>query len=186
MQPLYGVHGLVFWNQHEIQVREMLQKYFVAQVQEALYETNKAWSIFQVDAPLLTPRSVVNKGYTEEDIWVQSGGELVLRPETTPGSYLAAQQMLHTSVVRPPVCVWQSGRSFRKEQHSQSYGHMRLDEFYQQEFQCIYTADSKNDYHANVCPKVLAMISAILKTECRLVESDRLPDYSEITMDVEA
>ena len=39
---------------------------------------------------------------------------------------------------------------------------------------------------ATLCPKILDILSSILKTECRLVESDRLPDYSEITMDVEA
>ena len=163
----------------------MIQDYLTDEVYSALAETNRAWTMHQIEAPLLTPKAAINPNYTNDDVWIQDGGELVLRPETTPGSYTAATQMLLNGV-KPPLCVWQVGKSFRKEQHSQSYGHMRLDEFYQQEFQCIYTADSKNDYHAAICPKILDILSSILKTECRLVESDRLPDYSEITMDVEA
>ena len=62
---------------------------------------------------------------------------------------------------------------------------MRLKEFYQQEFQCIYAADTLNDYQEKVLEPVRAFMEKILGKPARLVESDRLPDYSLRTMDVE-
>lgn len=189
MLPLYGVHGLVFWSEREIRLRKMFENHFVSEINNALLETNSAWRMIQVEAPLLTPRHFISPNYTNADVWVagDSSENSVLRPETTPGSYLYAEHLLtsHTGV-RPPVCVWQTGKSFRKESSEMSYGHMRLNEFYQQEFQCIYAADSKNDYHSVIVPKVLKMIEEMVGVECRTVPSDRLPSYSEITVDVEA
>ena len=71
---------------------------------------------------------------------------LALRPETTPGSYAYAQHLLNThSGYKPPLCVWQAGKSFRREQ-DQVTKNMRLKEFWQQEFQCIYSSDTLNDW----------------------------------------
>lgn len=111
--------------------------------------------------------------------------QLVLRPETTPSSYVYAQHLLNTHAgVKPPFVIWQTGKSFRREQ-DQVTKNMRLKEFYQQEFQCIYTADTMNDYHAAVLEPVRKMIGEMIGKPTRIVESDRLPSYSEITMDVE-
>jgi len=111
---------------------------------------------------------------------------LVLRPETTPGSYTYACHLLNShSGVKPPFVVWQTGKSFRREQ-DQVTKNMRLKEFYQQEFQCIYTADTMNDYHAAVLEPVRKMIDEMIGLPTRIVKSDRLPSYSEVTMDVEA
>jgi glycyl-tRNA synthetase len=85
---------------------------------------------------------------------------------------------------KPPICVWQAGKSFRREAE-QPTKHMRLKEFYQQEFQCIYTADTKNDYHTAVLEPVRKMIAQAIPFPTRIVASDRLPAYSQITMDVE-
>jgi glycyl-tRNA synthetase len=63
---------------------------------------------------------------------------------------------------------------------------MRLKEFYQLEFQCAFTDDSKNDYHTALLAPVGKMIGDMTGLETRLVPSDRLPDYSLKTMDVEA
>jgi len=62
---------------------------------------------------------------------------------------------------------------------------MRLKEFSQTEFQCIYTTDTMNDYQENVLEPLREMFQNILAMECRIVESDRLPDYSLRTMDIE-
>lgn len=111
--------------------------------------------------------------------------QLVLRPETTPSSYVYAQHLLNShSGVKPPFVVWQTGKSFRREQ-DQVTKNMRLKEFYQQEFQCIYTADTMNNYHSAVLEPVREMIGEMIGLPTRIVESDRLPSYSEITMDVE-
>ena len=86
--------------------------------------------------------------------------------------------------VKLPLCVWQSGKSFRREQDQVSK-HMRLKEFWQMEFQCAYTVDTANDYHAASLEPVRRMIEAMVRLPTRLAPSDRLPAYSQVTMDVE-
>jgi len=206
MQNPYEINGLVFWNEEEIRLRETFRDFFARRLQAELLALNPQWSFHFIEAPLLTPRDLLNVNYTEEDIWVQSEPEssvitqeqfdaliearklrreLALRPETTPGSYTYAQYLLnnHTGV-KPPFVVWQAGKSFRRE-IVQPTKHMRLKEFYQQEFQCVYSADTANDYHEAILEPVRAMIGSMVALPTRLVESDRLPAYSLRTMDVE-
>jgi len=53
------------------------------------------------------------------------------------------------------------------------------------EFQCAYTADTANDYHAACLEPVRKMIAAVVPMPTRIVPSDRLPAYSQTTRDVE-
>lgn len=188
-ENIYDVNGLMFWNEREIRLRNQFVEHFAFTFNKILLDTNRAWHMMQVEAPILTPQDLVNKNYTANDVWYQVDGDvvggLILRPETTPGSYAYASYLLDThSGIQPPFCVWQVGKSFRREQDN-VIKNIRLKEFYQQEFQCIYSADTKNDYHAAVLDPVALMISEMIGREIRIVESDRLPDYSEITMDIE-
>lgn len=207
MEPLFNVNGLMFWTEREIRLRRQFEEHFAAEMKNILLAENSAWSFHQIEGPLLTPRELINPNYTSDDVWVQQtdeeitetwdeeametwsyreDGDLVLRPETTPSSYVYAQHLLNThSGVKPPFVVWQTGKSFRREQ-DQVIKNMRLKEFYQQEFQCIYTADTMNDYHSAVLEPVRKMIGEMIGVKTRIVESDRIPSYSETTMDVEA
>lgn len=190
MKPLYNVNGLMFWGDRAIRLREQFKAHFASEMQRILIEQNKAWRFFQIEAPLLTPRAIINENYTNEDVFVQenlkgSGDDLVLRPETTPGSYVYACHLLNShSGVSTPFVVWQAGKSFRREQDLVTKN-MRLKEFIQQEFQCIYTSDTANDYHSAVLEPVRRMIGEVVGLPSRLIESDRLPAYSQVTMDVE-
>ena len=220
MESLFNVNGLMFWTEREIRLRRQFEDHFTFTVQQILLETNPAWRMIQVEAPLLTPWENINPNYTHEDIWAQESeldlwesrtainsectqeeielaeaalaegppegyNDLVLRPETTPGSYVYACHLLNThSGIKPPFVIWQTGKSFRREQE-QVTKNMRLKEFYQQEFQCIYTAETMNDYHAAVLEPVRKMLGEMINLPTRIVESDRLPTYSEVTMDVE-
>jgi glycyl-tRNA synthetase len=188
MLPLFNVNGLMFWPEKDIKLRQGFERYFADQLTSDLIAINPQWRVIQVEAPLITPRDLLNANYTDDDVWAQTGDEvreLALRPETTPGSYVYAQHLLNThSGVKPPFVIWQSGKSFRREQ-DQVTKNMRLKEFYQQEFQCIYTADTANDYHTAILEPVRKMISDQLGLPTRLVPSDRLPSYSQITTDIE-
>jgi len=187
----FEINGLVFWSEDEIRLRETFRDYFARTLQAHLLALNPQWKFFFVEAPLLTPRDLLNVNYTADDIWFQaekmgdSGRQLALRPETTPGSYAYAQYLLnnHTGV-QPPFVVWQAGKSFRRE-IIQPTKHMRLKEFYQQEFQAIYTADTGLDYQEAMLEPIRKMIASMIHLPTRLVESDRLPTYSLRTMDVE-
>lgn len=179
----YNKNGLLFWTQEEIKIRRILEEYFCSEIISSLRKQNSAFSMVQIEAPLLTPREFVNKNYTDEDIFVL--GDLALRPETTMGSYAYAKHLLsgyNDIKFRPPIVVWQHGKSFRKEQ-DQPTKFMRLKEFYQLEFQIIFASNTANDYSIKLYPDVQNMISNMIG-ECRIEESDRLPDYSEQTMDI--
>lgn len=192
MQPLYNTNGLMFWTEEEIKLREHFIEHFASRVESILWRQNQAWRLVRVEAPLLMPVPLMNPNYTGEDVFLQGQHTddtwLVLRPETTAGSYVYAQHLLSThSGHKAPLCVWQAGKSFRREQ-DQVTKNMRLKEFYQQEFQCIYSADTLNDYHTAVLEPLRSMISMKLGyslEKSRVVESDRLPSYSQTTMDIE-
>ncbi len=184
MKSLYNINGLMFWDEKSIKLREYVRDYFAKYIEDVLLQQNSAWRFINFEGPILLPRELVNTSYSEEDFYT-TNDHLVLRPETTQSSYQYAQNLLTThSKVKMPFCVWQSGKSFRREQ-DQVTKNMRLKEFYQQEFQCIFSNTTKNDYHESVLVPVKMMIESILKLPCRLVESDRLPSYSQKTMDVE-
>lgn len=183
MENLYNKNGLVFWNQEEIRLRRMFEDYFSSEILSSLKKQNAAFSLIQVEAPLLTPTELINKGYTEEDIW--SFGDVALRPETTMGSFACAKHILsgyNEIKQKPPVIVYQHGKSFRREQDQPTKA-MRLKEFYQLEYQIIFGATTANDYSVKLYPDVLKAISNMIG-ECKLETSDRLPDYSEETTDI--
>jgi glycyl-tRNA synthetase len=195
MDTLYERNGLIFWTEKEIRLRNMLADYFVNGIKAVLKTENRAFELIQVEAPILTPQEFINKNYTADDFYRAENTvaldpndfkpkSLILRPETTMGSYQYAKWLLeHTETkTRLPICIWQHGKSFRREQ-DQVTKNMRLKEFYQLEFQCIYGMTTANDYSKAVIPAVQKMISDMIGP-CRTEESDRLPDYSERTTDV--
>lgn len=194
MDTLYDRNGLVFWTENEIRVRNMLVDYFVNGMKNALKAENRAFEMIQVEAPILTPLGFINPNYSQDDYFATddkghcptaaAGAMLALRPETTAGSYKYAQWLLdHTETkTRLPICVWQHGKSFRREQ-DQVTKNMRLKEFYQLEFQCLYGVTTQNDYSKNVVPAVQRMIADMIGP-CYIERSDRLPSYSEETLDV--
>lgn len=182
MYNVYDKNGLPFWTAEEIKLRATLTDLLAGRVQRALLGENPAWQFVQVEAPLLTPRTLINPNYTDADVFVLD--DLVLRPETTPGSYVFARKLFDGGWNKPPLCVWQAGKSFRRES-DQPTKFMRLKEFYQQEFQCVFTSDTKADYHTLLAKTAEQAIREFVGKPTRLVPSDRLPDYSLRTMDVE-
>jgi glycyl-tRNA synthetase len=183
MHSLYEVNGLVFWSEEEIRVREMLKQHFVASITDNLKVQNRGFEIVQVEAPLLTPKEFINPAYTEKDVYAID--EYVLRPETTMGTYKAIKMLTNPHADRKfrlPLCVWQHGKSFRREQ-DQPTKMMKLKEFYQLEFQIAFAPTTANDYSTSLIPAVAQAI-AVMIGPCRTENSDRLPDYSEMTIDV--
>jgi glycyl-tRNA synthetase len=190
MKPLYNMNGLVHWCQSEISMRERMQTEFSETIFAWLRDVNAAWRFDRVEAPIMIPRSMISTTYTQDDLWVfdqhdEHDPELVARPETTPTTYAwMVDQLQGHNGIRLPWCVWQSGKSFRAEQ-DKVLKHMRLKEFWQQEFQCAYSADTAMDYHGSCLEPMRRMIGSAVGLPTRIVASDRLPSYSQITMDIE-
>lgn len=189
METLYNVNSLIIWEEKELRIRRFIEDTIKEEVKSILLKENQAWKFYQIEAPCLIPLSLINPNYTSEDVWLQEKSEdekeqLVLKPETTPSSYVYAQHILNSNRCMPPLVVWQISKSFRREQ-DQVLKNMRLKEFYQQEFQCIYSADTMNDYQEKILEPLRKMVEDILALPTRVVESDRLPSYSLRTMDIE-
>lgn len=179
---LYNVNGLMFWSEEEIRVRNMIVEHMVSAVNRCLLSMNQAFKMIQCEAPLLTPKSLIDEMYAENAYHVDTQ---MLRPETTMGSYAYARHILsgyNDPKYKLPICVWQHGKSFRKEQ-DQPTKFMRLKEFYQLEFQILFAASTANDYYPTIVEAIKKALNELLNggyTE----KSDRLPSYSDETTDV--
>lgn len=180
---LYNVNGLVFWSEEEIRIRNMFVEHMVSAVRRSLLSMNQAFKLVQCEAPILTPSSKINPNYSVDDFYMID--QLALRPETTMGSYAYARHILsgyHDPKFKPPICVWQHGKSFRREQ-DQPTKFMRLKEFYQLEFQILFAANTSNDYYPRLVEDVRKALAELL-INCKTEKSDRLPSYSDETTDV--
>lgn len=195
MINLYNKNGLIHWTQKEIRIREMLRDYFVSEITETLYGLNKAWTFHQCDAPILqTPKAFRNEELEEYNVLGERNNERIgihdydkplhLRPETTPGSYAYADYLqANPQSIKLPLCVYQYGKSFRREQ-DQPTKFMRLKEFYQLEFQCIYSAGTKCDYSRHMRTEVFGIFKRILDLNVTQCLPERLPSYSSHTEDI--
>jgi len=187
MKTLYNINSLVIWEEKDIRLKRFFEDTIEKEIKSILLEMNPQWKFFQIEAPSLIPLDLVNVEYSSDDIWIQeqkSTDKLALKPETTASSYIYAEYLLDSHLVLPPFVVWQTSKSFRREQ-DQPLKHMRLKEFQQQEFQCIYAADTLNDYQERALEPIRKMFQDIISLPTRIVESDRLPSYSLKTMDIE-
>ena len=121
---IYNTNSLVHWEEREINMREHLVHYFSDEIRSHLISTNRAWDVRRIEAPTLMPAGLMSNAYTNSDVWMQeclSDSELmmVLRPETTSSSYVYMQHILSNhSKTRLPLCVWQAGKSYRREPRS--------------------------------------------------------------------
>lgn len=180
----YERNGLVFWTEPEIKLRRAVEETVVAAITHNLKTQNRGFEVVQIEAPVLTPREFVNNEYSDESRFV-THDDLMLRPETTMGSYAAARTLLnphHDRKFKLPLVVWQHGKSFRREQ-DQPTKYMRLKEFYQLEFQIMFSASTAKDYSVELIPEVKRALSLFVGP-CRVEPSDRVPHYAKWTQDI--
>ena len=186
-EALYQLGGLRFWNQEEIEAREAFTLQASRLVTRTLSALNQAWRHFRTEGPCLSPRDRISDAYSDDDLFRTNhnagGGDLYLRAETTPSSYAMARHLGG----KLPLCVWQAGKVFRRETNDgASAAKLRFNDFWQLEFQCIYRADTKADYRQALLDKLVPLVARFTGQEVRIVPSDRLPSYSESTLDIEA
>lgn len=186
-KALYQFGGLRFWSQDEIELREAFQARAIAVVRRTLLGMNAAWTFERMEGPCLSPRTQISAAYSDDDLFatnhVVGGAPLYLRAETTPSSYAYARHLGR----KPPICVYQAGKSFRRETNDgASASKLRFNEFWQLEFQCIYGANTKADYRAALVEVVGLEVSRMTRAAVRVWPSDRVPAYAESTLDIEA
>lgn len=181
-QALFEHGGLRFWNENEIQLREMAITKLSSTVRNQLSSINPAWKFVRCEGPILHPRSEISSSYDDTDIFTTNHKDFCLRAETTPSSYAYARSLKS----KLPLCVWQAGISSRRENSDgASASKLRFNCFWQLEFQCIYSIGTLADYRARVIPAIARDISWLTGLTARIVDSDRLPSYSLSTQDIE-
>ncbi len=184
---LFELGGLRFWHEDELLLREAIVPRMAWHVESTLRTVNPAWQSVRCEGPILHPRGQISSAYTDDDIFVtndtRGGEQLCLRAETTPSSYAYARWTRK----KLPLCVWQAGISSRREtSDGASASKLRFNSFWQLEFQCIYSLGTKADYRAALMPVVEREIQRFTGAATRVADSDRLPAYSESTLDIEA
>lgn len=183
--------GLRFWTETELQKREIIQNQIVSEVDRVLRQINQMWRVSRVEAPLMMPVNQLSGSYTRSDVFMlmdAPGGpnQYVLRPETTNGTYLMAEQMIKEGVIRPPFALWQMGPSFRRElSDGATAAKLRFNQFNQLEFQLICSDDTKAPFEQALRENLLELVKKITHLDAVLIPSDRLPSYSEETIDIE-
>ena len=181
-EALFLHGGLRFWNEEEIKLREMFIDRASFIVRKTLSNMNSAWRFARCEGPILHPRSEISSSYDDDDIFVTNHKDFCLRAETTPSSYAYARFLRG----KFPLCVWQAGISSRRENtDGATAAKLRFNNFWQLEFQCIYTKGTMADYRKNLISAIENEISWFTKCETRVINSDRLPAYSESTLDIE-
>lgn len=185
MKNLYEKNSLMFWNEKEILLREFYEKMLTIELKNCLKIMNPAFEMIKVDAPLFIPKELVNENYTKDDVFMQDFDDLCLRPESTMSSYVYAKYLLNTHnemKCRLPLVIYQHNKSFRKEQ-DKTLSNMRLKEFYQIEYQILFSKNTNNDYYPTILNTCLDFVNRYVK-DARLENSDRLPSYSDETVDI--
>ncbi len=179
----YELGGLRFWDENEIELRETVVKRLSGVIKRELININPSFRFFQVECPILTPQLHINSEYDADEVFQTNHKDLALRAETTASSYMMASKIKG----RLPICVWQVGKSFRRETNDgATASKLRFNEFYQLEFQCIYPDDTKADYRELMIDPISMELGRLTKTEISTLDSDRLPSYSESTLDLES
>lgn len=183
MRSVYGKNGLLSFDSRWIFYREWISDMIIFEITRELLSINRAFDIRRIECPILTPNEMIDSEYNRDNMFSCSSGDgLVLRPETTAGSYAYAQSLIKSFEARLPLVVYQHGKSFRNEQDKVT-ANMRLKEFYQLEFQVLYSPTTKCDYGAHLRDFVCQLLSSVVG-KSKLVQSDRLPKYSKNTVDV--
>lgn len=183
--------GLRFWTDAELKKRDVIRDLLVTEVDTTLRDLNQMWRTLRVEAPVMMPMNLMSGTYTGDDVFILQdapGGtnQYALRPETTNGTYLMAELLMKEGAVRPPFALWQVGPSFRRElSDGATAAKLRFNQFNQLEFQLICSADTKAPFEDTVRDHLRKLVEDLTGLEARLIESDRLPSYSEETIDIE-
>lgn len=190
--PYENITGLRTWRQSELRLRRRIAETLADAIHATLRDINPAWTMEEVEAPLMMPTDRMNDAYTADDVFMLQdapGGikPWALRAETTDGTYLAACEILMTTNIKAPLAVWQMGPSFRRERSdgATAEGRLRLKQFNQAEWQLVYREDTAFDIAPPLREALVPVVARITGLETRLVDSDRLPSYATETVDIE-
>lgn len=176
-------NATVLWTESEIIHRENLIREIPILLRDAWVALNPAVRMERVETPMLTPaetlQSHIDVGF---ELIGPCGDRGYLRPETTAGTYEALKILypdMKALKKRLPLCMWQTGCSFRDEPFGEVMraSKLRLVQFHQMEFQLFAS-------HGSMAPYMETGIQTLVdRYGGEIVEAESLPHYSEKTLD---
>lgn len=192
MQPMPDwPNGLIYHTEQDIRIREFLISEISAHLRDAFKKLNRAIDFVRVETPCIVPKELL-ASHQKADfaLWKLEDSEFCLRPESTIGTYLMfpvlfpQKKQLERNL---PLCLWQSGLSFRVEQ-DKAFTNLRFKQFYQLEFQLAYREGTQADYHACAVHAMSFFLRQRFEAEglgfwYEELETDR-PFYSKQTTDL--
>lgn len=183
--------GLRFWRQSELLLRRCIRDAILEAVRTTLADINQMWHFEEVETPPIMPLARMSAAYDRSDVFVLQdppGGSnpYALRAETTDGTYSIAAQIIRTTRLNPPLCIWQMGYSYRREtSDGATAAKLRLNVFNQLELQLIHAEDTKAEIATPLRDALVPVIARLTGLEVRQIPSDRLPPYATETIDLE-
>jgi hypothetical protein len=202
MQPMPDwPNGLIYYTERDIRIREFLIQEISHRLENSLQELNRAIRFIRVETPCMVPPEVVKEhieakfplwAATDLSVPMDNSGiavPLYLRPESTRGTYLMFDVLfpqIPQQAKMLPLCLWQSGLSFRIEQ-DKTFSNLRFKQFYQLEFQLAYAEGTKADYHSAAVVAMQIILESLLphrKGDTVVVADDERPFYSAKTTDL--
>jgi hypothetical protein len=192
MKALFG-KATVVWNEREIAGRESLIHEIPVMIKDFWYKKNPRIIMERCETPILTPCQYLRAheqsgfnlmGYSFNILDTpDSPYNGYLRPETTVGTYeylklkFPQEEQLRIAL---PYCLWQAGISFRHEKNAETMrvSKLRLNQFWQLEFQLFASRDTKCNY----IDGLIDMLTYRFGGEEEIATED-LPHYSEETRD---
>lgn len=179
-------NGLPVWSERDIEKRLYIEKDFAIMFKEVFHSVRPNREMIRIEtSPLIHTNFLKHKGtFTAHPDCVKTSIDaVVLRNETTLGSYMAAEHFM-SNKVKIPFCVWQSGMSFRDEDMYRDANH-RYRAFHQLEFQvfCLKPIDNEVD---SIFMPMVHQLEARIKYACiKEVKKEDRPSYSLDTLDLE-
>jgi glycyl-tRNA synthetase (class II) len=165
-------------------------------------ELNPQIEFVRVETPCIIPSTLAQTHMDANfPLWHVSGGSVTdindyddehfwLRPESTAGTYVMFKELFpQESKLRKrlPLCLWQVGLSFRREQ-DKTFRNLRFKQFYQMEFQLAYAESTMADYHLHAVRSIQRILDKLFPQwtpdEIGSVDLDEIPFYSERTTDL--
>ena len=203
MQPMPNwPNGLVYYTEDDIRVREFLIQEISRRLETAFQAVNRAVRFMRIETPSLVPPDVVKQHLDAKfPLWavvdpqwmvmntIEDRVPFFLRPESTRGTYLMFDVLFpqHPQQAKMlPLCLWQSGLSFRIEQ-DKTFANLRFKQFYQLEFQLAYAEGTKADYHEAACVAMREILHHLFRDWSPAtveVADDERPFYSSKTTDL--
>lgn len=179
--------GFVVYDEADIKARQIIVEIFTHRLKSRLQKLNPAINFMQIETPISIPEKAVqgHKKIGFDLVEVKYKHPMYLRPETPWGTYqyfLDKWPMENKRKKICPIVLWQCGKSFRNEQE-RPFGELRFKEFYQLEYQLIYTLDTKADYFGAACDSAYQAVMEITGRAAAENVTD-LAHYSERTWDI--